>query len=128
MQRHTLFRVRSALCAGLLACTLGAGPALALTLSPAHLEAAERLGCVLADDALGQLDDAQFNSRFDAAVRGFDDRAVDVIYAKALGYVDGLLFGASMGPEAEQRLRAFAGSASCSAQVASESGRRAVAL
>jgi len=119
---------RFALTVVLVACAVGSVPGQALTLSPAHLEAAERLGCVLADDALGQLDEAQFNRRFDAAVRGFDDRAVDVIYAKALGYVDGLLFGASMGPEAEQRLRAFAGSSSCTARAASGGGRRSVAL
>ena len=122
------FCSRAALGAAFLVSLLVAAPLKALTLSPAHLEAAERLGCVLADDALGQLDDAQFNQRFDAAVRGFDPRAVDVIYAKALGYVDGLLFGASMGPEAEQRLRAFTGSAGCAAQTASAGTRRSVAL
>ncbi len=70
-------------------------PLQALTLSPDHLAAAESLSCVLAEDALGYLDEDQFNSRFDASVTGFNEQAVDVIYAKALGYIDGLLFGVS---------------------------------
>lgn len=87
----------------------------ALTLSSAHLAAAERLGCVLADDALGYLDEEQFNSRFDDAVAGFGDEAVDVIYAKALGYIDGLLFGVPDGAstEASRRLEAYSSSGRC---------------
>ena len=91
-----------------------AGAAQALTLSPAHLAAAQRLGCVLADDALGTLSEDQFNRRFDSAVEGFSEGAVDIIYAKALGTIDGLLFGASsQGGEASSRLREFRTSQRC---------------
>ncbi len=90
----------------------------ALSLSPAHLAAAERLSCVLADDALGYMSDAQFDERFDDAVRGFDSQGVDIIYAKALGYVDGLLFGARAGAEATERLQSLLGSETCSVQSA----------
>lgn len=94
-----------------------AGVAQALTLSPAHLAAAQRLGCVLADDALGALSEDQFNQRFDSAVDGFSEGAVDIIYAKALGTIDGLLFGvSSQGGEAAQRLREFRSSQRCSAE------------
>lgn len=89
----------------------------ALTLSPAHLAAAQRLGCVLADDALGALSEDQFNRRFDSAVEGFSEGAVDIIYAKALGTIDGLLFGiSSQGGEASRRLREFRHSQRCSAE------------
>ena len=96
---------------------LSAAAAQALTLSSAHLDAAQQLGCVLADDALGYLDENQFNDRFDEAVAGFDDEAVDVIYAKALGYIDGLLFGIADGEasEASRRLLAFSASGRCEA-------------
>ncbi|MEO1081670.1 MAG: hypothetical protein AAFY29_19085 [Pseudomonadota bacterium] len=106
-----------------------ASAAQALSLSPAHLNAAERLSCVLADDALGFISESQFNERFDDAVRGFDNKGVDIIYAKALGYVDGLLFGARAGEEATQRLQALSGSDVCSVQTASKVGTaRRVAL
>ena len=102
--------------AGALALLL-AGGAQALTLSSAHLAAAERLGCILAEDALGYLSEEQFNDRFDDAVGDFGGEAVDVIYAKALGYIDGLLFGVPDGEagEASRRLEAYSNSARCAA-------------
>ncbi|MFK7831078.1 MAG: hypothetical protein AB8B57_14970 [Congregibacter sp.] len=91
-------------------------PVQALTLSSVELQAASQLGCVLADDALGYLDEEQFNQRFDDVVQEFSDDAVDVIYAKALGYIDGLLFGVPSGESvlAAQRLEAYSNSGSCS--------------
>lgn len=88
----------------------------ALTLSSAELGAAQQLGCVLADDALGYLDEAQFNSRFDETVDQFSEEQVDVIYAKALGYIDGLLFGVPSQESslAAQRLESFSNSGACS--------------
>ncbi|GAB5414157.1 MAG: hypothetical protein Cons2KO_17600 [Congregibacter sp.] len=87
----------------------------ALTLSSAELGAAQQLGCVLADDARGYLDEAQFNSRFDEVVERFTEEQADVIYAKALGYIDGLLFGvpAQESALASQRLEAFSNSGAC---------------
>lgn len=91
-------------------------PVQALTLSAGDLQAAAQLGCVLADDALGYLNEEQFNQRFDAVVEDFSEEEVDVIYAKALGYIDGLLFGvpSSEAAVATQRLQAFSNSGSCS--------------
>jgi len=105
---------------------LSASPAYALTLSGEHLAAAEDLSCVLAEDALGRLDEQQFNRRFDAAVLGFDEASVDVIYAKALGYIDGLLFGLSEEArgEAAGRLERFSQGPQCASRLAS----RAVSL
>ncbi|GEM_PF-6157971 len=102
-------------CSALVA--LISGPVQALTLSSAELAAAERLGCVLADDALGYLNEDQFNERFDNAVEGFGEAQIDVIYAKALGYIDGLLFGVSSGDEREagSRLHSYRSSGRCAA-------------
>jgi len=111
-----MFRNNSAMAFTLVLSAALSCAAQALTLSPAHLEAAQRLGCVLADDALGALSEDQFNQRFDSAVEGFSEGAVDVIYAKALGTIDGLLFGvSSQGGEAARRLREFRRSQRCSA-------------
>lgn len=90
-------------------------PTQALTLSSVELSAAEHLGCVLADDALGYLNEEQFNARFDEAVGDLSDAQVDVIYAKALGYIDGLLFGVSSGDRdiAHSRLESFSNSETC---------------
>ncbi len=90
-------------------------PAQALTLSSAELDAAAQLGCVLAEDALGYLNEDQFNDRFDGVVGEFSESQVDVIYAKALGYIDGLLFGLSSSDSgiAAKRLEAYSNSNSC---------------
>ena len=90
-------------------------PSQALTLSSVELNAAAHLGCVLADDALGYLNEDQFNSRFDEAVGDLPDAQVDVIYAKALGYIDGLLFGLSSGEMdiANSRLESYSNSEAC---------------
>ncbi|WOJ95633.1 hypothetical protein R0137_10245 [Congregibacter brevis] len=90
-------------------------PTQALTLSSVELNAAAHLGCVLADDALGYLTEDQFNSRFDEAVGDLSEAQVDVIYAKALGYIDGLLFGLSSGEMdiANSRLESYSNSDAC---------------
>jgi hypothetical protein len=87
----------------------------ALTLSSAELDAAAQLGCVLAEDALGYLNEDQFNDRFDTVVSNFSESQVDVIYAKALGYIDGLLFGLSSRDSAvaAKRLEAYSNSNNC---------------
>jgi hypothetical protein len=105
----------------MLAALFGSFGAQALSLGSDELHAAQRLGCVLADDALGYLDEEQFNRRFDEAVTDLSEAQVDVIYAKALGYIDGLLFGVPSGkPDAAtRRLLDFSSSHSCSESVIS---------
>jgi hypothetical protein len=90
-------------------------PVQALTLSSVELDAAAQLGCVLADDALGYLNEEQFNDRFDEVVGDLPEAQVDVIYAKALGYIDGLLFGltAQNSDIANRRLESYSNSGSC---------------
>lgn len=91
----------------------------ALALGSAELQASKALSCVLAEDALGYLEEDQFNARFDDVVDGFSDGAVDVIYAKALGYIDGLLFGVAPQDqgEASRRLQDLSNSQACSRPV-----------
>lgn len=103
-------------------------PAQALTLSSVDLDAAVQLGCVLADDALGYLNEEQFNDRFDEVVGNLPDAQVDVIYAKALGYIDGLLFGVSADNSdiAQRRLESYSNSGSCA--YGSQAVRRTVSL
>ncbi len=107
------------LCAAFIAAVSGSQQAAALALGAAELKASQALGCVLAEDALGYLSEEQFNERFDGVVEGFGDEAVDVIYAKALGYIDGLLFGMSAQNETEAmlRLQSFSTSRACSRPV-----------
>ena len=101
--------------------SMGVGQALflpsaaALTIGAPELQAAQALGCVLAEDALGYLDEAEFTQRFDSVVDGFDAEQTDVIYAQALGMIDGLLFGisASQPRIAEDRLQEFHSSSRC---------------
>ncbi|MDC1287481.1 hypothetical protein N8198_06305 [Gammaproteobacteria bacterium] len=103
-----------------LAVVLIASPlANALALGVAELSAAKSLGCVLAEDALGYLSEEQFTERFDMVVDGFIEGKVDVIYAKALGYIDGLLFGLSSNDTADAmaRLQDFSSSQACSRAV-----------
>jgi len=97
----------------------GARPTSALSVGAAELLASKQLGCVLADDALGHLSENQFNERFDDVVEGFSAAQTDVIYAQALGYIDGLLFGldGAATAEAETRLRSYANSEYCAAGV-----------
>lgn len=104
----------SRLCA-VLAFVLVTQPAQALSLGTEELQAAEQLGCVLADDALGYLNEEEFNWRFDNAVAEVSEDQVDVIYAKALGYIDGLLFGVSgeHSEVVERRLKSLSNSTAC---------------
>jgi hypothetical protein len=91
----------------------------ALAVGAAELQASRDLGCVLAEDALGYLDEEQFNERFDSVVDGFSEETVDIIYAKALGYIDGLLFGIAPSDQGEAnfRLQNFSNSQVCSRAV-----------
>lgn len=105
--------------AALAASLLAPLPVQALALGAVELQAARNLGCVLAEDALGYLSEDEFNDRFDAAVADAPEGQVDVIYAKALGYIDGLLFGVAPGQreEALRRLEAYSLSGACTRAV-----------
>lgn len=93
----------------------------ALALGPKECAAAKNVTCVMAQDSLGYLSEDDFNDLIDEALSGFEGDAGDVIYAKAVGYFDGLMFGI---PESDQdlvqaRLRQFNTSRACTQLVSS---------
>ncbi|MFN2287998.1 MAG: hypothetical protein ABR578_06650 [Chromatocurvus sp.] len=93
----------------------------ALALGPKEFAAAEEVACVMAQDALGYLSDTAFNELVDAALSDFDAEVGDVVYAKAVGYFDGLMFGIPDSDErqVQERLREFNGSRACTQLVSS---------
>ena len=111
------FSAASVLCLGL----FFVQGARALSLGPDEFVAAREVTCILAQDALGYLDEEDFNTLVDNALESFDAAEGDVIYAKALGYFDGLMFGIPEGSDARvnSRLRAFNQSQACSGLVIS---------
>lgn len=104
----------------LLSLMLASG-AQALALGPKEFAAAKNVACVMAQDSLGYLSEDDFNDLIDQALSGFEGDAGEVIYAKAVGYFDGLMFGI---PESDQdlvqaRLRQFNTSRVCTQLVSS---------
>ena len=91
----------------------------ALSLGAEEFAAARQLSCVLAQDALGSVSDDEYADQVDEVLGDYDAESGDVIYAKALGYFDGLMFGIVERDQSaiEARLRAFSGSQACSHHV-----------
>lgn len=94
---------------------LSANLANALALGPDEFAAAQQLTCVLAQDSLGYLSEDEYDELMDDVLGDYEATDGDVIYAKALGYFDGLMFGI---PERDanqinDRLRNFVQSQSC---------------
>lgn len=93
----------------------------ALALGPKEFAAAEEVACVMAQDALGYLSENDYNDLIDQALSDFEVATGNVVYAKAVGYFDGLMFGI---PESNQRLvqerlREFNASRACTRLVSS---------
>lgn len=90
--------------------------AAALAMGEKDFAAARQLACVLAEESLGQLSSSAFADQIDAVLDGFDQAESDVIYAKAIGYFDGLMFGLPAGDRqlVNGRLAGFIASPACS--------------
>jgi hypothetical protein len=87
----------------------------ALSLGPREFAAARDVACIMAQDSLGYLSEDDYTTLVDNALADFEDEQGDVVYAKAVGYFDGLMFGI---PEddrrlVDERLRDFNNSAAC---------------
>lgn len=94
---------------------LAAGRAHALALGPDEFAAARQLTCVLAQESLGYLNESDFADLTEAVLEDFDQAGGDVIYAKALGYFDGLMFGLPEGDASliNARLQSYLDSQAC---------------
>lgn len=106
---------------GAIACLVLASGAQALALGPKEFAAAKNVACIMAQDSLGYLTEADFNDLVDEALSDFDGEEGNLVYAKAVGYFDGLMFGI---PESDQqliqdRLRQFNASRACTQLVSS---------
>ena len=91
--------------------------AVALSMAPEEFNASRQLACVLAEQSLGYLTEDEYGARTHTVLDGFDETERDNILAKALGYVDGLMF-AIEDQDQEQvdaRLDSFVASKSCEA-------------
>ncbi|MFV0478571.1 MAG: hypothetical protein ACK5ME_12175 [Parahaliea sp.] len=91
----------------------------ALSMGPDEFAAARQLTCVLAQDSLGYLSEDDFVVLADDVLADYDTSGGDVIYAKALGYFDGLMFGLPAGDQKRinARLHSFLESHACTSIV-----------
>jgi hypothetical protein len=87
----------------------------ALALGPEDFLAARSMTCVLAQESLGYLSEDEFSEAAESIMTGYDQSEGDVIYAKAIGYFDGLMFGlpANDPSAVAERLQQFLSSKAC---------------
>lgn len=102
------------LVAGVLA-ILGSQAAQALSLAPEEFAASRQMACVLAAQTLGQLSEKEYGARTHTVLDGFDEVERDNILAKALGYMDGLMFALddNNSDQVNGRLEDFVQSSTC---------------
>lgn len=89
--------------------------AASLSLAPEEFVASRQLACVLAEQSLGYLSETEYGARTHTVLDGFDDPERDTILAKALGYMDGLMFSIDddNADLVNERLRHYVQSAAC---------------
>ena len=106
---------RISLCIAGLVLSLNGMSVKALELGPEDFLAARHMTCVLAQESLGYLSEDEFAEAAESIMNGYDQAEGDIIYAKAIGYFDGLMFGlpASDDREISARLQQFLASKSC---------------
>lgn len=87
----------------------------ALSLGTAEFLASRQMACVLAQESLGVLSEAEYGAMTHDLLDDFDASERDTILAKALGYYDGLMFEVSEdSPElVALRLETFVASDTC---------------
>ena len=87
----------------------------ALSLAPEEFTASRAMACVLAEQSLGQLSEDEYGARTHTVLDGFDEQERNNILAKALGYVDGLMFAVQQDDpgQVNTRLADFIASPTC---------------
>jgi hypothetical protein len=99
--------------------SLVAARAGALALGPDEFASAKQLTCLLAQDSLGYLSENDFEDLTETVLADYDQAGGDMVYAQALGYFDGLMFGLPEGDvsQVSARLRSFVESQACTGTV-----------
>lgn len=89
--------------------------AASLSLAPEEFVASRQLACVLAEQSLGYLSEKEYGARTHTVLDGYDDAERDNILAKALGYMDGLMFSIddANSDRVDERLQSYVESNSC---------------
>ncbi|TDG15530.1 hypothetical protein E2F43_04680 [Seongchinamella unica] len=107
--------MRNMVIAAALAGTFFSQQAASLSLAPEEFLASRQLACVLAEQSLGYLSETEYGARTHTVLDGFDDTERDTILAKALGYMDGLMFSIDEGDDDQVhgRLRSYVESSDC---------------
>jgi len=84
-------------------------------LGPDEFASAERLTCVLAQQSLGYLSENEYADKTGQLLEEYGQEQSDIIYAKALGYFHGLMFGINERSESEvnSRTQLFLNSQAC---------------
>lgn len=87
----------------------------ALSFAPEEFQASRKLACVLAQQSLGQLSEAEYGERAHTVLDGFDEIERDNILAQAVGYYGGLVFSPSGKDAADvnPKLEDFLSSSTC---------------
>jgi hypothetical protein len=94
---------------------LAANTASALELGAEDFAAARDMTCVLAQESLGYLSEDEYAEMAESVLEGYTQEGGDVIYAQALGYFDGLMFGLadSDARQINARLQEYLASSAC---------------
>ncbi len=97
------------------ALALTCNTASALELGPEDFVAARQMTCVLAQESLGYLSEDEYAEMAESVLSDYDQAQGDVVYAQALGYFDGLMFGlqADDSREISARLQEYVASSAC---------------
>ncbi len=87
----------------------------ALALGDDGFRASRQLTCVLAEQSLGYLSEEEYGSKTRGVLDGFEGEERSNIYAKAIGYFDGLMFEIAESDErsVNARLKTFVTSSRC---------------
>ncbi|MFT4822457.1 MAG: hypothetical protein ACJAUG_000877 [Halioglobus sp.] len=87
----------------------------ALSMAAEEFLASRAMACVLAEQALGQINDDEYGARWHTVLDGFEEPERTTILAKALGYYDGLMFDIAESDTGQinRRLEVFVTSKSC---------------
>ena len=94
----------------------------ALELGAEDFAAARNMTCVLAQESLGYLSEDEYAEMAESVLEDYTQEGGDIIYAQALGYFDGLMFGVASNDSRQinARLQEYVSSAACTRYTGTE--------